>query len=62
MHSTSTEVRPVHLGGATLERSRHVCAFVGLPDEEYRVLLARAVARASGQPRPAGRVAHPGRP
>jgi hypothetical protein len=39
MPSTSTEVRPVHLGGATLERSRHVCAFFGSPDEEYRVLL-----------------------
>jgi MEDS: MEthanogen/methylotroph, DcmR Sensory domain len=39
MPSTSTEVQPVHLGGATLERSRHVCAFFGSSEEEYRVLL-----------------------
>ena len=30
IHSTP----PVYLGGATLERSRHVCAFFGSPDEE----------------------------
>jgi hypothetical protein len=29
----------VHLAGARLERSRHVCAFFNSPDEEYRLLL-----------------------
>jgi hypothetical protein len=31
--------RPVHLGGALLERSRHVCAFFNSRDEEYATLL-----------------------
>jgi hypothetical protein len=30
---------PIHLAGATLDRSRHVCAFFHNPEEEYRVLL-----------------------
>ena len=30
---------PVHLAGAVLERTRHVCAFFHTRDEEYRVLL-----------------------
>lgn len=29
----------IHLAGATLEQSRHVCAFFHSRDEEYRVLL-----------------------
>jgi hypothetical protein len=29
----------VRLAGATLERSRHVCAFFHSPDEEYAILL-----------------------
>ncbi len=29
---------PIHFAGATLERSRHVCAFFENPDEEHRVL------------------------
>ena len=31
--------RPVHLGGAELDRKRHVCAFFHSKEEEYRVLL-----------------------
>ena len=30
---------PVHLGGAVLERSRHVCAFFHTKNEEYEVLM-----------------------
>jgi hypothetical protein len=30
---------PIHLAGATLARSQHVCAFFHNRDEEYRVLL-----------------------
>ena len=30
---------PIHFGGATLTRYRHVCAFFHNRDEEYRVLL-----------------------
>lgn len=33
------EKQPVHLGGAVLERSRHVCAFFNSRDEEYAVLI-----------------------
>jgi hypothetical protein len=36
MSETKNQVR---LGGATLGRSRHVCAFFNTKDEEYRVLL-----------------------
>ena len=36
MSETSNRVR---LAGATLGRSRHVCAFFNTKDEEYRVLL-----------------------
>lgn len=36
MNST---IRPVHLGGAVLERSRHVCAFFNSREEEYATLL-----------------------
>ena len=35
----ATRTRPVHLGGAVLERSRHVCAFFNSRDEEYETLL-----------------------
>ena len=31
--------QPVHLGGAVLDRSRHVCAFFNSRDEEYAALL-----------------------
>jgi hypothetical protein len=31
--------RVIRLAGATLDRSRHVCAFFQTKDEEYRVLL-----------------------
>ncbi|HWM92574.1 MAG TPA: MEDS domain-containing protein [Thermoanaerobaculia bacterium] len=31
--------KQVRLAGATLDRSRHVCAFFNSKDEEYRVLL-----------------------
>lgn len=31
--------RDVHLAGASLQNSRHVCAFFHTPDEEYEVLL-----------------------
>jgi len=30
---------PVHLGGAVLERSRHVCAFFHTRNEEYEALM-----------------------
>lgn len=33
------EKQPVHLGGAVLERARHVCAFFSSRNEEYAVLL-----------------------
>ena len=36
-HAESAE--PIHFGGATLARHRHVCAFFHTCDEEYRVLL-----------------------
>jgi KaiC/GvpD/RAD55 family RecA-like ATPase len=31
--------KEVRLAGATLQRSRHICAFFNTKDEEYRVLL-----------------------
>ncbi|HWG41610.1 MAG TPA: MEDS domain-containing protein [Gemmataceae bacterium] len=31
--------KPIHLAGAVLDRSRHVCAFFHSKDEEYKVLL-----------------------
>ena len=31
--------KQVRLAGATLDRSRHVCAFFNSKDEEYRVLM-----------------------
>src|SRR5262245_41403819 len=33
------KMRPVHLAGSVLERSRHICAFFHSKDEEYDVLL-----------------------
>jgi hypothetical protein len=33
------EKQPVHLGGAILERSRHVCAFFNSRNEEYEALI-----------------------
>jgi MEDS: MEthanogen/methylotroph, DcmR Sensory domain len=35
----SETIEPVHLGGSTLGRSRHVCAFFHSKEEEYRVLM-----------------------
>lgn len=35
----TTTAKPVHLGGAVLERSRHVCAFFNSREEEYETLL-----------------------
>ena len=35
----NTAARPVHLGGAVLERSRHVCAFFNSRNEEYATLM-----------------------
>jgi hypothetical protein len=37
--STARPVAPIHFAGATLDKSRHVCAFFSSRDEEYRVLL-----------------------
>src|SRR5688500_4920015 len=34
-----TTDKEVHLAGAVLDRSRHVCAFFNSKEEEYRVLL-----------------------
>ena len=34
-----TDKKPVHLGGAVLERSRHVCAFFNSRQEEYAALI-----------------------
>jgi hypothetical protein len=34
-----TTAKPVHLGGAVLETSRHVCAFFNSRNEEYEVLM-----------------------
>jgi hypothetical protein len=39
MTTISSDSLPVHLGGATLDRPRHACAFFRNRDEEYRVLL-----------------------
>jgi hypothetical protein len=31
--------KPVHLGGAVLDKSRHVCAFFNSRDEEYEIII-----------------------